>query len=556
MFYMPARYYEYIDVLHPKLQLVNGSPAAVTASASQPGLAGDLATLLAWNELDPVDEYEIHRNNLIYNNYQLNRNPFIDHPEWAEIAYDTTYSGSGASTAEGTSSVGVSNALVTSITLNTNSYTMNNGSTYALTASISPSNAGNKTLAWSSNNESVATVNNNGLVSAVSTGNATITAAATDGSGVSAACAITVVPAGTQVLEYITVSGASANATFHSTYSTSGIVVTAHYTDLTTEDVTALSTIDAPDTNILGEQTVSVTYEGKSTYYLVNVTNNGADVTYGVAGTKYESSTAAAGSISGWTNSGAGTAYADGSIKLDTTGDSIAKNDIWSGTSSQAISSIEITVSLKLNYSTGDKTLNEVSFYAMNGANLIASVKNTGALPTSPADLTMTINLNSPSTITGLKVEYTLKSAGNYGVYYVKATPTYELVHAELQADAWATYFLNETAEQCSTLEPQQASVWDNLASEYNWMHSDAKTYFTSAGSNANVQNAIARYQAIINAHPENEEFISGISSSNSVLPSLDKKRQNLIVLFVVMTATVFCGVMYIANERKKTAIK
>jgi len=106
MFYMPARYFTYVDVLHPKLTLVNGSPASIVASASQPGLAGDLATLLAWHELDPVDEYEIHRNNLLYNNYQGNRNPFIDHPEWAEIAYDPEYTGDGASILPGSSSVG------------------------------------------------------------------------------------------------------------------------------------------------------------------------------------------------------------------------------------------------------------------------------------------------------------------------------------------------------------------------------------------------------------------------------------------------------------------
>ena len=32
MFYMTARYYEYIDVLHPKLTLVDGSPSALVAS--------------------------------------------------------------------------------------------------------------------------------------------------------------------------------------------------------------------------------------------------------------------------------------------------------------------------------------------------------------------------------------------------------------------------------------------------------------------------------------------------------------------------------------------
>ena len=97
MFYMTARYYEYIDVLHPKLTLVDGSPSALVASPTQPGLAGDLETLLAWHTLDPVDEYEIHRNNLIYNNYQENRNPFIDFPEWADIIFDANYVGDGAS---------------------------------------------------------------------------------------------------------------------------------------------------------------------------------------------------------------------------------------------------------------------------------------------------------------------------------------------------------------------------------------------------------------------------------------------------------------------------
>ena len=106
MLYMPARYYVYVDNLRPKLQLVNGSPNAVTASPTQPGLAGDLATLLQWNELDPVDEHEIRRNNLLYNNYQGNRNPFIDYPQWARIAYDTAYTGLGASRALGSSSVG------------------------------------------------------------------------------------------------------------------------------------------------------------------------------------------------------------------------------------------------------------------------------------------------------------------------------------------------------------------------------------------------------------------------------------------------------------------
>ena len=104
MFYMPARYYEYIDKLHPKLELVNGSPAAREASATLTGQAGCLETLLQWHEEDPVSEYEIRRNNLIANNYQGNRNPFIDYPQWARIAYDEGYIGTGATNALGLSS--------------------------------------------------------------------------------------------------------------------------------------------------------------------------------------------------------------------------------------------------------------------------------------------------------------------------------------------------------------------------------------------------------------------------------------------------------------------
>jgi hypothetical protein len=38
--------------------------------------------LLQWDQLDPVSQKEIDRNNITYT-FQHNRNPFIDHPEFA-----------------------------------------------------------------------------------------------------------------------------------------------------------------------------------------------------------------------------------------------------------------------------------------------------------------------------------------------------------------------------------------------------------------------------------------------------------------------------------------
>ncbi|MFK0257837.1 endonuclease I family protein [Streptomyces sp. NPDC090445] len=45
---------------------------------------GRISMLKEWNRLDPPDAFEKRRNEVIYNTYQHNRNPFIDHPEWVD----------------------------------------------------------------------------------------------------------------------------------------------------------------------------------------------------------------------------------------------------------------------------------------------------------------------------------------------------------------------------------------------------------------------------------------------------------------------------------------
>lgn len=48
---------------------------------------GRLSVLKQWNEQDPPSAFEEHRNDVIYDKYQHNRNPFIDHPEWVNAIY-------------------------------------------------------------------------------------------------------------------------------------------------------------------------------------------------------------------------------------------------------------------------------------------------------------------------------------------------------------------------------------------------------------------------------------------------------------------------------------
>ena len=85
-----------------------------------------------------------------------------------------------------------SNVLVTSITLNKTSLSLETGKSETLTATVLPNSATNKSVTWTSSKTSVATVDSNGKVTAVAAGTATITCKANDGSGKQATCAVTV----------------------------------------------------------------------------------------------------------------------------------------------------------------------------------------------------------------------------------------------------------------------------------------------------------------------------------------------------------------------------
>lgn len=81
LFYMAVRYEGTSGELD--LELV---PYVNTATGYAP-LYGNLDTLIQWHNQDPVDNWERDRNDIIYYNYQGNRNPFIDHPEYVGMIW-------------------------------------------------------------------------------------------------------------------------------------------------------------------------------------------------------------------------------------------------------------------------------------------------------------------------------------------------------------------------------------------------------------------------------------------------------------------------------------
>ena len=80
---------------------------------------------------------------------------------------------------------------VTGISLDRNSVTIKEGESVTLVATVTPSNADNKTVTWSSSSDAVATVDTGGKVTGIKAGSATITAATEDG-GKKAICSISV----------------------------------------------------------------------------------------------------------------------------------------------------------------------------------------------------------------------------------------------------------------------------------------------------------------------------------------------------------------------------
>lgn len=79
MFYMAVRYEDGSDANMPNLKLVDH----VETDGAE---FGKLCSLYQWHLDDSVDVVEENRNHSIYE-FQGNRNPFIDHPDWVELIF-------------------------------------------------------------------------------------------------------------------------------------------------------------------------------------------------------------------------------------------------------------------------------------------------------------------------------------------------------------------------------------------------------------------------------------------------------------------------------------
>ena len=187
IFYLVARYNylsgedgDGIDSNNPNLELVqsNETVSGYTSSTTNTGKMGILTDLLAWHHLDPVDEFEVHRNNLLYNNFTNNRNPFIDFPDWVDYiwgtaeyegktfkSYSDTPTGAANPTTDVINKFEGGGVVPTDISFNTGDFELEQGSSKTIKVTFSP-NGATGAITWSVSPESAGVTVNNGVVSA------------------------------------------------------------------------------------------------------------------------------------------------------------------------------------------------------------------------------------------------------------------------------------------------------------------------------------------------------------------------------------------------------
>ena len=136
---------------------------------------------------------------------------------------------------------------VASITLSQSSATITEGETLTLTATVTPNDATDKSIIWSSSNTNVAIVDADGKVTAKAEGTATITATANDGSGVKASCEVTVEKK-VILVNQITLSQSSATITEGETITLTATVTPNDATDKSitwSSSNTSVASVDA-----------------------------------------------------------------------------------------------------------------------------------------------------------------------------------------------------------------------------------------------------------------------------------------------------------------------
>jgi endonuclease I len=555
VFYMATRYLTYSSTGNPQLRLVEDvvGGTTVTSSASVYGELGILSHYLQWNEEDPVDAYEIKRNNLIYHNFQGNRNPYIDHPEWAEIVFDTSYTGSGATIVSGTSSVGNNPAwaTVSGVTLSSISVdTTNMLTTYALNEAFDATGLV-VTATMSDSSTKVVTdwsTDFDGLTSFGSSGNQTVTVTYVEG-GITQTTTFSITVENKNLTSLsLDTTNVTTTFPFQGTFQQDQLIVSAVYSDASTRTIASSNyTSSTPDLHDLGSQNVTITYAGVSQTYSINVTLQGANlaVANDLFFSEYMEGSSSNKYVEIYNGTGEAVSLEDYQLKLFSNGAATASstldltgtlpNDevliIYNGSVNATILGIinahgyKILSNALANFNGDDG----VGLY-VNGT-LIDQIGIVGGADPGSAWTGTGVN-GSYSTLNKTLVRTSSVYQGNITYLwtgsttewnsYVEDTSTYLADHTFTSGNvedpslAYAQYFLDISAPYCAVLDGVNIP-WNSLATEYGYLTNAIKDYFTTTNQ-ATILSARLRYEFLVNKYPTLDANNFLVNGSNAPL--------------------------------------
>jgi uncharacterized protein YjdB/endonuclease I len=438
------------------------------------------------------------------------------------------------------------------------------GQTTQASVAYTPSNATNKTGTWTSDDETVASVNSSGVVTAVGVGSTYINFESNDGPSDYALITVTAAPI-VKTLSSIAVSGATASATFGSTYSISGLVVTATYSDGTTADVTTSSTIDKPNTKVIGPQNVGVSYAEdsvtKTATYAVSVTTVGAD--QGGSATVYSGSVVpASNTVTNTTTVSAATSkYTATGVTLS----SVTHTQVYGGGSTastfyklgsgsnvgKVVFTLPSTLYIKSMIVTAKQYSSDTAAITVSdGTTSATTAEISGTSSASTYDLSSSwaSNVTGSKTITvsssSSSADYRFYFGGISFTYTTTAASTQNFTDAE-EATAWATYFTTCTQGNC-----HGSTIWDTVSAQYAGMSDTAKAYFVAhESSDTTIKAAYDRY-TFARAQYGLTDFIGGSSGSAASLAA--SNNASYWALGAVLSVFALTTIGYISFSFKK----
>lgn len=214
-------------------------------------------------------------------------------------AYDDSYRGNGSGPVKLSATVPAPTVAVTSVSLNKTSLSFTGtGASQTLTATVSPANATNKAVTWSSSNTSVATVSSDGTVKAVGYGTATITAKSNNGK--TASCTVNVKKEEVTALTIAT-QPTKTSYSVGDTLNTTGLTLKATYNNDTVKTISSGFTCNVSKLTSTGSQTATVSYGGKTASFEVSVAKAPQGAPAGLKAAAPSTSYTADGTITGTT---------------------------------------------------------------------------------------------------------------------------------------------------------------------------------------------------------------------------------------------------------------